>query len=450
MIAWQNGALLWALPLAAVPVLVHLLRRHQADRLPFPSLRFVRAAQPAAVRVRRLSDPFLLVLRVATVTLAVIAAAGPVVSTDARLDRWNRETARAVVVDVSDSMRVAGADGISPERTASEAATAEVQSARYATRIDSLDLVGAIAGAAAWLAAAPPARREVVVISDFQRGGFDARAIANVDQSVGIRLVQVGRPVSERQIAGPDLMAAGDVPHRSQAIQMSGDATSVATSAQAADGRAAGLRLVPADRSAERLLTVVAAAGTPAASPDEPIAIRFAADSTAGTKLERIRAGWMLRTVLRFQEEANRIAFEAGSAVRAVGESAPWNVLIRDSSARPLVAAAAAGNELVLDVAVPSDSFFAAHAVRSILAARRAPIDFGEYEISRLDAASVSALGRPAAPLDLRTVPQDAWKKTDSDSRWCWAVVVLVLGIEQWVRTHAARERRPEGSRVAA
>jgi hypothetical protein len=451
MIAWQNGALLWALPLAAAPVLIHLLRRHRADRLAFPSLRFVRAAQSAAVRIRRPSDLLLMLLRVAAVALAVVAAAGPVLLTSGRLDRWNRETARAIVVDVSDSMRVAEPDGIPPARAASDAATVEEQSARYATRIESTDLARAIGRAAAWLADAPPARREVVVVSDFQRGGFEAHAIANLDQRVGVRLVQVGRAISERQIAGPELLSAGDVPRRSLEILLSGNTTSVAMSVQAAEGRPGGLRLVPDDPSTKRLVRVAAAAGTPGGSSDEPIAIRFATDAAPAIKFERVQNGWMLRRLLRLQEEVDRVAHGTGSAVRSLSDSAPWSVLIRDASGKPLVAAASAGNELVLDVAASSDSFFAALVVRSALAARRAPADFDESEISRLDSASLSALGRPAAPIDLRALPPDAWRHANStDSRWCWVVVLLLLGIEQLVRTRAGNNRRTEGSRVAA
>ena len=52
MIVWLQPAALWGLVLSALPVLVHLLRRRQADRVAFPSLRFVAGSQAAAVRLR--------------------------------------------------------------------------------------------------------------------------------------------------------------------------------------------------------------------------------------------------------------------------------------------------------------------------------------------------------------------------------------------------------------
>ena len=70
-------AALWALPLALLPVLIHLLRTHHARRVQFPSLRFVQPSRTAAVRMRLPSDLLLMTLRVAVVGLAVAAIAGP-------------------------------------------------------------------------------------------------------------------------------------------------------------------------------------------------------------------------------------------------------------------------------------------------------------------------------------------------------------------------------------
>src|SRR5262245_40360517 len=77
MIGWQNPAAFWALSLAALPIVIHLLRMHRADRVPFPSLRFVQTSRTAAVRFRLPSDWLLLIVRVAAVAFAVAAIAGP-------------------------------------------------------------------------------------------------------------------------------------------------------------------------------------------------------------------------------------------------------------------------------------------------------------------------------------------------------------------------------------
>src|SRR5262245_59432553 len=105
MIGWQNVAALWALPLLAIPIIVHLLRVHRADRVLFPSLRFVQPSRTAAVRLRMPSDLLLLALRLTIVAMTIAALARPVVVTSSRLRNWNASTARAVVVDTSASMQ---------------------------------------------------------------------------------------------------------------------------------------------------------------------------------------------------------------------------------------------------------------------------------------------------------------------------------------------------------
>ena len=136
MIGWLNPSALWALPLAALPVVIHLLRTHQAKRVPFPSLRFVQPSRTAAVRMRLPSDVLLMMVRVAVVALGVGALAGPIVLSETRVAAWNSRTARAVLVDVSDSMRAADGSGVAPEAAAAEAAAAELSTATYGRRIE--------------------------------------------------------------------------------------------------------------------------------------------------------------------------------------------------------------------------------------------------------------------------------------------------------------------------
>ena len=197
MIGWQNPAALWALPLAAVPVIIHLLRTHHARRVAFPSIRFVPSSRTAAVRMRLPSDVLLMLLRVGIVALAIGAAAGPILLTDARIQAWDARTARAVVVDVSDSMRAPDGSGQAPERVAAEAAQAELDSAASSRRFEVRrrnEMDEALTRASRWLQASPPARREIVVISDFHHGVWQPADAASVPDGVGLRLIPVGRP----------------------------------------------------------------------------------------------------------------------------------------------------------------------------------------------------------------------------------------------------------------
>ena len=124
MIGWLNPAALAGLTLLAVPVLVHLLRTHRAERIMFPSLRFVAPSRTAAVRFRPPTDTLLLLLRLAIVAAAVFALARPVIVTAARQRTWNGRTVRAIVVDTSAAMRVVDPAGRRPEDAARDAARA--------------------------------------------------------------------------------------------------------------------------------------------------------------------------------------------------------------------------------------------------------------------------------------------------------------------------------------
>ncbi len=278
MIGWLNPAALWALPLAAAPVLIHLLRTHHATRMAFPSLRFVPPSRTAAVRMRLPSDVALMLVRVAIVALAVAALAGPIVLTAARTAAWNSRTARAVVVDTSDSMGVPDATGVAPARAAAEGAAAELASATYGVRLDARDLRQGMARASAWLAASPPARREVVVVSDFQRGGLASSTSSSMASGIGVRFVPVGRRAETSSFEGARLLGAGDVAAREQTIETTAETTAVGVR-PSVSGEAPGLRLIgppDAERELARLRRVLALAGTFASAAEQPIAVQLA------------------------------------------------------------------------------------------------------------------------------------------------------------------------------
>jgi hypothetical protein len=464
VIAWQNAQAFWALAVAAVPILIHLLRLHRADRVPFPSLRFVRPSHTAAVRLRAPSDVLLLAVRIGILALAVAALARPILITDARLAAWDAMTARAIVVDVSESMRVAGADAVVPARGAAEAAEAELSTAAYGRRFESRRLEDGLAGAVAWLASVPPARREVVLISDFQRGTLDEALVRAVPEAIGLRFVQVGQRVTKGRIDGSALLGAGGIAARVQSIELTTESTAVTVSPSKLP--ISGLRVIDDPRSAdsrrrpiETLLRAVAAAGAPASSKEEPLAIRFIdkGEWEPPIPIAPVRAGWMLRTLLRAREDADMSAVAgqidaqpSGSMpVGARGE--PRAVVARDRNRRPLVWAASAGPELLLDIAAAPDSLFAAAAVRAVLTARRATPDYAEQEIAQIDSSKLGVWSRPPAPVSLDVDSNGLWRNADStDARWCWLAAIVLLGLEQRLRARPARRAGPEVSREAA
>ena len=440
MIGWLNPSALWALPLAVLPVVIHLLRTHHARRVQFPSLRFVQPSRTAAVRMRLPSDILLMTLRVAVAGLAVAALAGPIVLTSSRLSAWNARTARAVVVDTSDSMR-ASLDGAA-EKMAADAADAELQGAAYGRRVAAADLGEGIARASKWLESSPPARREIVIVSDMQRGALRTIDLAGVAADIGIRLVAVGRVPETTRFDGIPLVGANAIPSRGMRVTATRDATSVEIDERATEPTA-GLRLLASDKdqaALAHLMRAVASAGAPAGSADQPVAVQFAGAVARQDQPVRIKPGWMLRTILRLQEDLASTKVLAGGR-----EGSPWTIITQGGNGAPRVRAASSGNELLLDVDGRPDSLAAAAVVRAVLRARIDPEPYAEREVARVDASTMTAVSRSPAP-----VSREAWRTAEStDARWLWLFVLVMLGVEQWLRDRTVTAGRAEVTRAA-
>ena len=152
------------------------------ERRSFPP-RF-RPTQAAAVTLRRPSNIGLLLLRLAIVMAAVLAAAGPLVLTPWRLAQWNARVSRAVIVDTSRSMPSTDVAG--------RLADQEVMNTFGARRVETPVLSDGIERAVDWLRSTTGSRREIVVISDFQRGSLDEGTLKRIPADVGVRLIRAG------------------------------------------------------------------------------------------------------------------------------------------------------------------------------------------------------------------------------------------------------------------
>jgi hypothetical protein len=178
---WRNPVAWFGLATLLIPVAIHLLVRHRAEPRPFPSLRFVQPTRLASVRRKMISDWPLLLIRLAMLGAAVAALADPLWQSAARRAEWNARQARAIVVDTTASVTSAEAAPLA-QREAANAFKSE--------RFETTQIAEGIGRAAAWLRTAPPARRELVVISDFQLGAFDAAMLRDLPPHVGIRFVR--------------------------------------------------------------------------------------------------------------------------------------------------------------------------------------------------------------------------------------------------------------------
>ena len=105
MLSFQNPTLLWLLPLAALPLLLHLLSRQLPPRLAFPTTRFLLKSPRPQHGHRRWQDWLLMLCRMALIALLCLALAGP---------RWSPPVDRptttphppalAILLDASASM----------------------------------------------------------------------------------------------------------------------------------------------------------------------------------------------------------------------------------------------------------------------------------------------------------------------------------------------------------
>lgn len=95
----------WALALtalAAAPILLHLLRRDVAQRIPFPALRYLRRAKQRTARTIRLRDLLLLATRVLLVMLLAVVAAHPLAGRGGAKD--HDPTDAVLIIDNTASM----------------------------------------------------------------------------------------------------------------------------------------------------------------------------------------------------------------------------------------------------------------------------------------------------------------------------------------------------------
>ncbi len=205
-------ALLGLLAAVAVPLLLHLLHRHQGPRVVFPALRYLRRAEREHARQIRIKQVLLLALRIAAVVLLALAAARPFLrfagaehrptdvvmvldnslSTGAVVDgrrvlQTLRDRALAALADARPDDRfwlLRAAEPWLPARTGS---AAEIAAAVRATDVGgAADVAEAVRRGRQILAGLPPGRaREVQVLTDGQASGFPASSSPGAGAAAG-------------------------------------------------------------------------------------------------------------------------------------------------------------------------------------------------------------------------------------------------------------------------
>ena len=226
-----------------IPLALHLAQRERKDVVPFPSLMFLRRVPHRAERRRRLRHLLLLAMRCLALALVAAAFARPLLErrgapraaagSGARElvvlldrswsmgygDRWARARAaagRAVSgVGSADRATIVLFDATAVAATEPTADAARLRSAIDSARPSALGTryAPALRLAAQILRDSDRPRREVVLVTDFQRRGWDARDDAHLPPGATLTRVDVAadeRETSDVAVAGVQLGRSGE------------------------------------------------------------------------------------------------------------------------------------------------------------------------------------------------------------------------------------------------
>jgi hypothetical protein len=243
---------------AAVPIVLHLLKREPEPRVKFPAVRLLKHAPVEYTENRRLRELLLLALRVATFALLALAFARPFLASTTAVESAG---ATIVALDTSYSMSApgaferakalarsavnrTGAGDLVAVVTFSDAPTlAAAPSSDRAFALSAIDSATPGFGATRYrgaLSAAVQAlgrrRGTIAVVTDLQDGGWDAGDRTSMPESARIEVLDVG-PVRSN-LAVTALRVEGD--RVIATVRNSGGEPREARTHLALDGRPAG------------------------------------------------------------------------------------------------------------------------------------------------------------------------------------------------------------------
>lgn len=274
MIGFLAPALLALLAVAAVPILLHLLQRHQGRRVVFPAIRYLRLAEREHARRIRLRQLLLLLLRVAAIVALALAAARPFL----RSGRGeHRPTALAIVLDNSLSTSLVDGDA----RVLDELKALALAATASAGPEDRFWL---IAAAQPWEASPPGTAAEVA------------------DRIRAVRVVAGGADLAGSVERARNILAAGAEGRATEIhVLTDGQATEFTTPATSADGADPPLLVLARDSDAPANLGVsrVTLEGGLAPRAGQRIAVAVSLAGTGDSATLRLLAHDTLRAAGR-------------------------------------------------------------------------------------------------------------------------------------------------------
>jgi aerotolerance regulator-like protein len=433
---WIYPAAWFALIVLAAPIVIHLLAHRRAAPLAFPTLRFIRPTRLAAIRRRALEDLPLLIVRVAILASAVAALAGPLLVTPARRASWNARLVRAIVT--SPASMTAGVP--------SHRADANVfRSERFAADA----LPDGIHRAVAWLENAPPARRELVIAAPLTLGSIDARDLAAVPTTIGVRFERASTQPSVRTVAAGAVM--NEQEQRRRTIRVATSGTTVSDSAEPDVRPTPPVDIIAGAEQRRRLQAALAAVlsqwiAAPPTDHRAELIVAGAGGPSETDAVSPIRTPWVADAAARISQDLDLRA-EAARVKSGFAEPtflrSPWQPLVGAADGRPVVVAAASRTSQLV-VIVPAEITSEAIApvlLRAVAASLSPPNDPRSAEVIPISDAQLRAWTREPAPW---TVPRLDTVDRD-DRRWVWAFVLVLIAAETVMRRTRSRSEREDG-----
>jgi hypothetical protein len=420
---WLNPWGWLGLATLALPVLIHLLARGHARVHRFPSLRFIAPSQLLPTRRTRVHDWLLLLVRCGILAAAVAALARPLLLTGARTAGTN-ELARAIIVDTSASMLRASPDGraIDVARREAQRLAAESQSSVV---LETPAPRQAMDGALAWIAR-QNGRRELVIISDLQRGSLSSHDLARVPTDVGIHVTRV-------RVAAGDSVVVARLGAGMTRTAHRGAETTIEWRDTLATGSGIGLLAGESEQEGVNAMTKAVRATNALSRGDaaHPISVVFPGYDGRAALLSRATPPtepWMVDAVARLRADSLVIAAASTVARLAPGDSANGIVVATAADGKRLVVAAQRRERLLLFASSTPGSLVSAALVSAASRIGTPPIDeldpvtLGDDEVARMQRAPSERMSRAADRAGL------------SDGRWLWIVALVLLVVEMRLR----------------
>ena len=276
MLAFLSPLFLAGMAAAAIPLVLHLLKREPEPRVRFAAVRWLKQAPVEHTEKRHLRELLLLALRIAVLVLLALAFARPFLPAGAAA---GVSAVTMIAIDTSYSMsgpgrierarqlakdamaRVPGGDLVGLVAFADEAEILMAPGGDRVLTAATIDRIRAGFGATRYRAALSAAsqhllggRGTIVVVTDLQEGGWDAGDRASIPEGAKIEVADVGaappnlavtavRPLADRVVA--TIRNAGPRPrdarvHLTIDDRPAGDATTTVAPSQSADVTFAG------------------------------------------------------------------------------------------------------------------------------------------------------------------------------------------------------------------